>query len=138
MTTVRTTQKKTTRRSLIMYLRSLSDIIRNRKLDKEGENMEYKMVVSLLIGYIAALLPIWNWEGKLELFTGTIVLSVMSLIALIWIQEKKKAIKKALTSANVRATKKTTFIDSIKNMKRNVKEEHILHIFREQKCSLFV
>ena len=106
MTTVRTTQKKTTRRSLIMYLRSLSDIIRNRKLDKEGENMEYKMVVSLLIGYIAALLPIWNWEGKLELFTGTIVLIVMSLIALIWIQEKKKAIKKALTSANVRATKK--------------------------------
>lgn len=94
MTTVRTTQKKTTRRSLIMYLRSLSDITRNRKLDKEGENMEYKMVVSLLIGYIAALLPIWNWEGKLELFTGTIVLSVMSLIALIWIQEKKKAIKK--------------------------------------------
>ena len=106
MTTVRTTQKKTTRRSLIMYLRSLSDITRVRKLDKEGENMEYKMVVSLLIGYIAALLPIWNWEGKLELFTGTIVLSVMSLIALIWIQEKKKAIKKALTSANVRATKR--------------------------------
>lgn len=106
MTTVRTTQKKITRRSLIMYLRSLSDITRVRKLDKEGENMEYKMVVSLLIGYIAALLPIWNWEGKLELFTGTIVLSVMSLIALIWIQEKKKAIKKALTSANVRATKR--------------------------------
>lgn len=89
-----------------MYLRSLSDITRVRKLDKEGENMEYKMVVSLLIGYIAALLPIWNWEGKLELFTGTIVLSVMSLITLIWIQEKKKAIKKALMSANVRATKR--------------------------------
>lgn len=106
MTTVRTTQKKITRRSLIMYLRSLSDITRVRKLDKEGENMEYKMVVSLLIGYIVALLPIWNWEGKLELFTGAIVLSVMSLIALIWIQEKKKAIKKALTSANVRAIKK--------------------------------
>ena len=36
MTTVRTTQKKTTRRSLIMYLRSLSDITGIRKLDKEG------------------------------------------------------------------------------------------------------
>ena len=89
-----------------MYLRSLSDITRVRKLDKEGENMENKMAVSLLIGYIASLLPIWNWEGKLELFTGTIVLSVMSLIVLIWIQEKKKAIKKALTSANVRAIKR--------------------------------
>ena len=68
--------------------------------------MEYKMTASLLIGYIAALLPVWNWEGKLELFTGTIVLSVISLITMIWIQEKKKAIKKALTSDNVRATKK--------------------------------
>ena len=59
MTTVRTTQKKTTRRSLIMYLRSLSDITRVRKLDKEGENVEYKstmqtytVTLPILLGYI--------------------------------------------------------------------------------------
>lgn len=60
------------------------------------------MIISLLIGYITALLPIWDWNGRLELFAGTIVLSIMCLAILIWLQEKRKVIKKALTSANMR------------------------------------
>lgn len=42
-----------------MYLRSLSDITRVRKLDKEGENVEYKstmqtytVTLPILLGYI--------------------------------------------------------------------------------------
>ena len=33
--------------------------------------MERKMIISLLIGYITALLPIWDWNTRLELFAGT-------------------------------------------------------------------
>ena len=57
------------------------------------------MIISLLIGYITAMLPIWDWNTRLELFAGTIVLSITCLI---WLQEKRKVIKKALTSANMR------------------------------------
>lgn len=61
------------------------------------------MIISLLIGYITALLPIWDWNGRMELFAGTIVLSITCLVILIWLYEKRKAIKKALTSANMRS-----------------------------------
>lgn len=64
--------------------------------------MEYKIIASLLIGYIIALLPIWDWNTRPELFAGTIVLSITCLAILVWLQEKRKAIKKALTSANMR------------------------------------
>lgn len=67
--------------------------------------MERKMIISLLIGYITALLPIWDWNGRLELFAGTIVLSIASLIVLIWIREKTEKIKEALAPANERASK---------------------------------
>ena len=65
--------------------------------------MERKMIISLLIGHITALLPIWDWNTRLELFVGTIVLSITCLVILIWLQEKRKVIKKALTSANMRS-----------------------------------
>ena len=53
------------------------------------------MIISLLIGYITALLPIWDWNTRLELFAGTIVLSITCLAILIWLQEKRKVIKKS-------------------------------------------
>lgn len=46
------------------------------------------MIISLLIGYITAMLPIWDWNTRLELFAGTIVLSITCLAILIWLQEK--------------------------------------------------
>lgn len=64
--------------------------------------MEHKIIVSLLIGYTIALLPIWDWNSRQELFAGTIVLSITCLTILIWLQEKRRAIKKALMSANMR------------------------------------
>lgn len=53
------------------------------------------MIISLLIGYITALLPIWDWNTRLELFAGTIVLSITCLVILTWLQEKRRAIKKS-------------------------------------------
>lgn len=64
--------------------------------------MEHKIIVSLLIGYTIALLPIWDWKSRQELFAGTMVLSITCLTILIWLQEKRRAIKKALMSANMR------------------------------------
>ena len=46
------------------------------------------MIISLLIGYITALLPIWDWNTRPELFAGTIVLSITCLAILNWLQEK--------------------------------------------------
>lgn len=64
--------------------------------------MEHKIIASLLIGYTIALFPIWDWNTRPELFAGTIVLSITCLAILVWLQEKRRAIKKALTSANMR------------------------------------
>ena len=72
--------------------------------------MEHKIIVSLLIGYTIALLPIWDWNTRPELFAGTIVLSITCLAILVWLQEKRRAIKKALTSANMRGSKENNLI----------------------------
>lgn len=65
--------------------------------------MQRNMTISLLAGYIIALLPIWSWDSRVELFIATIALSVICMIVLTSLQE---SIKKALTSANVRATRR--------------------------------
>ena len=67
--------------------------------------MERNVIISLIAGYITSLLPVWIWDSKVELATATIILSIAWLLILIWIQELAKRIKKALTSANVRAFK---------------------------------
>ena len=59
------------------------------------------MIISLLIGYITALLPIWDWNTRLELFAGTIVLSITCLAILIWLQEKRKEKTLRRTHADV-------------------------------------
>lgn len=68
--------------------------------------MERNVIISLIGGYIASLLPVWTWDSKAELVTATLMFSIVSLIALIWIREKTEKIKEALASANVRASKR--------------------------------
>ena len=67
--------------------------------------MERNVIISMIAGYITSLLPVWTWDGKTELVIATMTLSIVWLLILIWIQELTKRIKKALTSANVRAFK---------------------------------
>lgn len=67
--------------------------------------MERNVIISLIAGYITSLLPVWTWDSKVELATATMILSIVWLLILIWIQELAERIKKALTSANVRAFK---------------------------------
>lgn len=61
------------------------------------------MIISLLIGYITALLPIWSWDSRAELFIAAIALSIVYMIVLTGLQEK---IKRALTSDNVKGPKR--------------------------------
>lgn len=67
--------------------------------------MERNVIISLVAGYITSLLPVWTWDNRVELVTATVILSITWMLVLIWIQELTQRIKKALTSANVRAFK---------------------------------
>ncbi len=78
----------------------------NPEKRREVRTVERNMIISLIAGYITALLPIWNWDGRVELFFATMAISIAWLIILIWIQELTQRIKKALTSDNVRATRR--------------------------------
>lgn len=65
--------------------------------------MERNMIISLIAGYIVALLPIWNWDSRVELFIATIALGVICMIVMTSLQER---IKKAFASANTKALNK--------------------------------
>lgn len=65
--------------------------------------MERNMIISLIAGYITALLPIWNWDSRTELFIATIAISIVWLIILTWMQE---TIKKVLVSANTKTSRR--------------------------------
>lgn len=64
--------------------------------------MQKNLIISLVIGQLAALLPIWDWGDKLTFLTGSICITVVSMIAITWLEEKMQTIKRALTSANVK------------------------------------
>lgn len=67
--------------------------------------MERNILISLIAGYAVSLLPIWNWNSRTELALGTIASSIVILIILIWMSEKKKNIKKALAFGDARTKK---------------------------------
>lgn len=61
------------------------------------------MIISLIAGYITALLPIWSWDSRAELFIAAIAICIVYMIVLTSLQEK---IKRALTSDNVKGPKR--------------------------------
>lgn len=64
--------------------------------------MQKNLIISLVIGQLSALLPIWDWGDKLTFLAGSICITVVSMIAITWLEEKMQTIKRALTSANVK------------------------------------
>lgn len=64
--------------------------------------MQKNLIISLIIGQLSALLPIWDWGDKLTFLTGSICITVVFMIAITWLEEKMQTIKRALTSANVK------------------------------------
>ncbi len=64
--------------------------------------MQKNLIISLITGQFAALLPIWDWGDKLTFLTGSICITIVVMIILTWLEDKTRAIKRALTSANVK------------------------------------
>lgn len=68
--------------------------------------MERKIIISLVSGYLVSMLPIWMIGSRMQEIILTFAVSFCILSGLIWIEERIQDMKKALTSANVRAKRK--------------------------------
>lgn len=68
--------------------------------------MERKIIISLVSGYLVSMLPIWIIDSRMQEIILTFSVSFCILSGLIWIEERMQDMKKALTSANARATKR--------------------------------
>ena len=64
--------------------------------------MQKNLIISLVIGQLAALLPIWSWGDKPTFLTGSICITIVVMIAITWLEDKTRTIKRALTSASVK------------------------------------
>lgn len=64
--------------------------------------MQKNLIISLVIGQLAALSPIWDWGDKLTFLTGSICITIVAMIAITWLEDKTRTIKRALTSVNVK------------------------------------
>ena len=78
----------------------------NPEKRREVRTVERNMIISLIAGYITALLPIWSWDSRAELFIAAIALSIVCMIVLTGLQEK---IKRALTSDNVKGPRRISY-----------------------------
>ena len=89
--------------------------------------MERKVITSMLTGYLISMLPVWEIGSRIQAIMLTLAISVCAFIFMLWIEDIFDSIKKTLTLADVGAKKeKTTFVNSIRNLKRNVKEDYML------------
>ena len=70
--------------------------------ERRRTKMQKNLIISMIAGQFAALLPIWDWGDKLTFLTGSICITIVTMIAITWLEDKTKAIKRALTSANVK------------------------------------
>lgn len=64
--------------------------------------MQKNLIISLITGQLVALLPLWDWGDKLTFLTGSICITIVAMIAITWLEDRTRAIKRALTSANVK------------------------------------
>lgn len=81
--------------------------------------MERKIIISLVSGYLVSMLPIWMIDSRMQEIILIFAVSFCVLSGLIWIEERMQDMKKALTSANVRAKRKygemSRRIEDVKN-----------------------
>ena len=64
--------------------------------------MQKNLIISLITGQLVALLPLWDWGDKLTFLTGSICITIVAMITITWLEDRTRAIKRALTSANVK------------------------------------
>lgn len=70
------------------------------------QEMERKIIISLVSGYLVSMLPIWMIDSRMQEILLTFAVSFCILSSIQTRLERMQDMKKALTSANVRAKRK--------------------------------
>ena len=52
--------------------------------------MQKNLIISMIAGQFAALLPIWDWGDKLTFLTGSICITIVTMIAITWLTKQKQ------------------------------------------------
>lgn len=78
--------------------------------------MQKNLIISLITGQLIALLPLWDWGDKLTFLTGSICITIVAMIAITWLEDRTRAIKRALTSANVKGLSNTRSLNTMNIM----------------------
>lgn len=63
--------------------------------------MARELNISLIIGIIVAILPIWRWDSRIELLISVFVITGIAFGIILWTEDKKTK-KKNPTAATVK------------------------------------
>ena len=63
--------------------------------------MARELNISLIIGTIVAILPIWQWDSEIELLISVFVIAGIAFGIILWTEDKKTK-KKNPTAATVK------------------------------------
>ena len=63
--------------------------------------MARELNISLIIGIIVAILPIWRWDSEIELLISVFVITGITFGIILWTEDKKTK-KKNPTAATVK------------------------------------
>lgn len=63
--------------------------------------MARELNISLIIGIIVAILPIWRWDSRIELLISVFVITGIAFGIILWLEDKKTK-KKNPTEATVK------------------------------------
>ena len=63
--------------------------------------MARELNISLIIGIVVAILPVWQWDSEIELLISVFVITGIAFGIILW-TEDKKAKKKNPTAATVK------------------------------------
>lgn len=51
--------------------------------------MARELNISLIIGIIVAILPIWRWDSRIELLISAFVITGIAFGIILWLEDKK-------------------------------------------------
>ena len=63
--------------------------------------MERDLNISLIAGIILTNLPVWQWESRMQFLGGTLVLTLVTMMLIAWLKDKRPK-KKSPTAATAR------------------------------------
>ncbi len=63
--------------------------------------MARELSISLIIGIVVAILPVWQWDSEIELLISVFVITGITFGIILWMEDKKTK-KKNPTAATVK------------------------------------